>query len=65
VADAIRLIGITSLTYYRWSKSYGGMGTDQVKELKKLLKENEQLRRAVADFTLDKQILAEAAKGNF
>ena len=41
------------------------MGTDQVKQLKKLQKENEQLRKAVADLTLDKQILAEAAKGNF
>ena len=41
------------------------MGTDQLKELKKVQKENEQLRRAVADLTLDKLILAEAAKGNF
>ena len=41
------------------------MGTDQLKELKKLQKENEQLRRAVADLTIDKQILAEAARGNF
>lgn len=64
-ADAIRQIGITSLTYYRWRKTYGGMGADQVKELKKLQKENEQLRKAVADLTLDKQILSEAAKGNF
>lgn len=54
VADAIRQIGITSLTYYRWPKTYGGMGADQVKELKKQ-KENEQLRKAVADLTLDKQ----------
>ena len=64
MADAIRQIGVTSLTYYRWRKTYGGMGTDQVKELKKLQKENEQLRKAVADLTLDKQILAEAAKGS-
>ena len=63
--DAIREIAITEQTYYRWRKQYGGMGTDQLRELKKLQKENEQLRRAVADLTLDKQILAEAAKGNF
>ena len=46
-------------------KQYGGMGTDQLKELKKVQKENEQLRRAVAELTLDKLILTEAAKGNF
>ena len=63
--DAIRQVSITEQTYYRWRKQYSGMGTDQLKELKKLQKENEQLRRAVADLTLDKQILAEAAKGNF
>ena len=64
-ADAIRQIGVTEFTYYRWRKKYGGMGTDQLKELKKLQKENEQLRKAVADLTIDKQILAEAARGNF
>lgn len=63
--DAIRQVGITEQTYYRWRKQYGGMGTDQLKQLKQLRQENEQLRRAVADLTLDKQILAEAARGNF
>ena len=63
--DAIRQVSITEQTYYRWRKQYGGMGPDQLKELKKLKKENEQLRRAVSDLTLDKQILAEAARGNF
>jgi len=63
--DAIREISITEQTYYRWRKQYGGMGTDQLRQLKRLRKENEQLRRAVADLTLDKQILAEAARGNF
>ena len=52
-------------TYYRWRKQYGGMGTDQVKELKRLQKENEHLRRAVSDLTLEKLILREAAGGNF
>jgi transposase-like protein len=63
--DAIREIGVTEQTYYRWRKQYGGMGVDQLKELKRLQKENERLRKAVSDLTLDKQILAEAAKGNF
>jgi transposase-like protein len=63
--DAIREVSITEQTYYRWRKQYGGMGTDQLKELKRLQKENERLRRAVSDLTLDKLILAEAAKGNF
>ena len=63
--DAIRQVGVSEQTYYRWRKQYGGMGTDQVRELKRLQKENERLRRAVSDLTLDKQILAEAAKGNF
>lgn len=63
--DAIRQVIITEQTYYRWRKQYGGMGTDQLKQLKQLRQENEQLRRAVADLTIDKQILAEAARGNF
>ena len=63
--DAIRQVSITEQTYYRWRKQYGGMGTDQLKELKRLQKENERLRRAVSDLTLDKLILSEAAKGNF
>ena len=63
--DAIREMSITEQTYYRWRKKYGGMGTDQLKELKRLQKENERLRRAVSDLTLDKLILAEAARGNF
>ena len=62
--DAIRQVQITEQTYYRWRKRYGGMGTDQLKELKRLQKENERLRRAVSDLTLDKLILAEAARGN-
>ena len=63
--DAIREIGVVEQTYYRWRKLYGGMGRDQVKELKRFQKENERLRRAVSDLTLDKLILAEAARGNF
>jgi transposase len=63
--DAIREVSIAEQTYYRWRKQYGGMGTDQLKELKRLQKENERLRKAVSDLTLDKLILAEAAEGNF
>ena len=63
--DAIRQVRITEQTFYRWRKQCGGMGTAQLKELKRLQKENERLRRAVSDLTLDKLILAEAARGNF
>ncbi len=63
--DAIRQIGVVEQTYYRWRKQYGGMGVDQLKELKRLQKENERLRRAVSDLTLDKLILKEATRGNF
>ena len=59
--DAIRQIGVVEQTYYRWRKQYGGMGVDQLKELKKLQKENEQLRRAISDLTLDKLILKEVS----
>ncbi len=62
--DAIWQISIAEQTYYRWHKHYGGMGTSQLKELKRLHKENERLRRAVSDLTLDKLILTEAARGN-
>ena len=62
--DAIRQISITEQTYYRWRKQYGGMGTDQLKELRRLQKENERLRRAVFDLTLDKLILTQASRGN-
>jgi putative transposase len=65
VADAIRAIGVTEVTYYRWRQEFGGLKADQVKRLKDLEAENARLRRAVADLTLDKQILAEAARGNF
>jgi len=63
--DAIREVQITEQTFYRWRKQYGGMGTVQLSELKRLQKENERLRRAVSDLTLDKLILSEAARGNF
>jgi len=65
IADAVRQIGTTEQTYYRWRKQYGGMSRDQLKRLKDLEQENQRLRRAVSDLTLDKLILSEAARGNF
>jgi len=63
--DAIREVKITEQTFYRCRKQYGGMGTARPKELKRLQKENERLRRAVSDLTLDKLILTEASRGDF
>src|ERR1044071_2156225 len=65
IADAIRQIGVSEVTYYRWRQEFGGLKTDQVKRLKDLETENSRLRKAVSDLTLDKLILTEAAKGNF
>jgi putative transposase len=65
VADAIRQIGVTEVTYYRWRKEYGELKMDQVRRLKELEKENMQLRRAISDLTLDKLILQEASRGNY
>src|ERR1700745_4145041 len=65
IVEAIRAIGVTEVTYYRWRNEYGGLRGDQVKRLKELEAETARLRRAVSDLTLDKQILREAAKGNF
>ena len=65
VADAVRQIGVTQQTYYRWRKQYGGMSRDQLRRLKELEVENQRLRRAVSDLTLDKLILTEASRGNF
>jgi len=65
VVDVIKALGITDVTYYRWRQEYGGMSVPQARRLKELEKENERLRKAVSDLTLDKLILKEAAKGNF
>ena len=63
VAEAIRTIGVTAFTYYRWRKEFGGLKSDQMKRLKDLEKEKERLCKAVSDLTLEKLILAEAARG--
>ena len=60
-----RELGIIEQTYYRWRREYGGMKVSQARRLKERERENGRLKRAVADLTLDKLILEEAAKGNF
>ena len=65
VAEAIRQIGVTEVTYYRWRSEYGGLKSDPAKRLKELEMENARLRRAVSDLTLEKLILKEAASGNW
>jgi len=63
VQEAVCQIGVTVQTYYRWRKEYGGMNRDQLKRLKELETENQRLRRAVSDLTIEKLILKEAARG--
>jgi len=63
VQEAVRQIGVTVQTYHRWRKEYGGMNRDQLKRLKELETENQRLRRAVSDLTIEKLILKEAARG--
>ena len=65
VAEAVRAIGVTEVTYYRWRQEYGGLKSDQVRRMKEMEVENQRLRKAIADLTLDKLILQEAARGNF
>jgi putative transposase len=65
VADAVRAIGVTEPTYYRWRTEFGGLKLDQVKRLKELERENARLRKAVSDLTLEKVILKEAASGKW
>jgi putative transposase len=64
VAEVIKTLGVSEVTYYRWRQEYGGMSVSQARRLKELEQENARLRRAVADLALDKQILKEAARGN-
>jgi len=62
---ACKEAGIVDQTYYRWRREYGGLQLEQAKKLKDLQKENAQLRRAIADLTVEKQILKDIAEGNF
>ena len=64
IGQACRTLGVSEQSYYRWRKEYGGLRTDQAKRLKDLEKENDRLRKAISDLTLDKLILKEALEGN-
>ncbi len=65
ISEAVRTIGVTDTTFFRWRAEYGGMKSDQVRRLKELELENTRLRRAISDLTLDKLILTEASRGNY
>ena len=65
VAEAVKQVGVTEQTYYRWKKQYGGMDKDQFKRLKELEKENARLKKLLAEQALDLDILKEVARGNF
>ena len=65
VGQVSRQLGISEQTYYRWRKQYGGMKISQAKRMKELERENGQLKKAVAELTLDKLILKEALEGNY
>ena len=65
VGEICRRIGVSEQSYHRWRREYGGLKVDQARRLKVLEQENARLKRAVADLTLDKLILKEAAEGNF
>jgi len=64
LAEVCRKIEVTDQTFYRWRKEYGGMRVEQAKRLKDLELENTRLKKLVADLSLDKEILKEAARGN-
>ena len=65
IAQVSKRLGVTDQTYYRWRREHGGLKTDQAKRLKELERENARLKRVVADLTLDKAILKEAANPNW
>ena len=65
LAEVVRSLGISEVTYYRWRKEYGGMQVNQARRLKELEKENARLRKAISDLMLDKLILQEAVKGDY
>ena len=64
VAEVVKALGVSEVTYYRWRQEYGGMSVSQARRLRELERENARLRKAVADLTLDKLILQEAGRGN-
>ena len=65
IAEVVRQLGVSEMTYYKWRKEYGGLRVDQAKRLKELEHENSQLRKVVADLTIDNSILKDAARGSY
>ena len=65
VREVCKGLGVSEHTHSRWRREYGGMNTAQAKRLKELEKENQRLKRAVADLPVDNLILKAAAKGSF
>ncbi len=65
IGEICRGLGVSENTYYRWRREYGGLKVSQAKRMKELEKENNRLRKAVSDLTLDKLILTEAIEGNY
>jgi transposase-like protein len=64
IGEAVRQIGVSEQTYYRWRKRYGGMTTSDAKKYRELEKENARLKKLVADLSLDNSILKDIAEGN-
>ena len=65
VAEVVRELGITEQTFYRWKKKYGGLGVAELRRLKQLEEENKQLKKLVADLSLDKQMLQDVLRKKF
>ena len=65
VSDLIRQVGITETTFYRWKRQYGGLESDQVRELKQVTDENARLKRLVAELSLDKAVLQDVLSKKF
>ena len=65
IEEAVRQLGISDATYYKWCKEYGGLQVDQAKRYKEFEEENRRLRKVIADLTIDNSILKEAARGNY
>ena len=65
IQEAVRQIGITEQTYYKWRKKYGGMNTVDAKRLRELEKENARLKKLVGEISLDNAMLKDVARGNF
>jgi putative transposase len=62
VKEVIRKMGITEQTFYNWKKKYGGLGVSELRRLKQLEEENRELKKLVADLSLDKQMLQEVLR---